>query len=243
VFPGYLGSDDAWSDFEDEWHEVLHDTSIGGRSIEYFHMHECYKLENEFAPFTRRQANTKLYALVDTLRPLLRSKRLREFTCTIDWDVFKRATSNQIKEVFYSPYLFAFGTLVIETARCVKDTRQREPIYFFMDDQIPLIEKSVAGQFAHAKVTMPDEMAGLFDAITFRSDKFCYPLQAADLIAWQRHRRELNLTEDRGARPEWKRLHNAIPLDQPFMFPYKEAGLIEFCQRTEAKLRAKGLIQ
>ena len=241
VLSGYLGRDTDWSEFEKAWHAVLQDSSIGSK-LDYFHMRECY-VTNWRMRLLPLRGGKPMRNCTRSLTLYARSYDLSAYASSpvlIDWEIFKRATSDQIKEIFYSPYLFAFGTLVIEAARCVKDAcQQQEPIYFFMDDQIPLIEKSVAGQFAHAKLTRPDEMAKLFDAITFRSDRFCYPLQAADLIAWQRHRRELNLAEDRGERPERKKLHNAVPLDQPFMFPYNEAGLVEFCNLSYAPRRVR----
>jgi hypothetical protein len=46
-----MGSDKDWGEFEDQWHSVLHDCSIGGHEIDYFHMRECYKLEGEFEKF------------------------------------------------------------------------------------------------------------------------------------------------------------------------------------------------
>jgi hypothetical protein len=40
VLGGYLASDDIWEEFERQWHEAL----ALEKSIEYFHMRECYKL-------------------------------------------------------------------------------------------------------------------------------------------------------------------------------------------------------
>jgi hypothetical protein len=69
------------------------------------------------------------------------------------------------------------------------------------------VEKTVAWQFENAKSVLLETLTGAWDGLTFRSDKLSYPLQAADLIAWQRHRRDMDLPEDRGPRLEWKKLN------------------------------------
>jgi Protein of unknown function (DUF3800) len=236
VLSGYLGSDDVWSGLETQWHGVLHDSAIGGHEIEYFHMRECFRLEGEFAPFNRWQAKRKLDALVDVLCPLLRSKKLREFTSTIDWEVYNRAVTGPTRDAFHNPYLLTFGAVMAETAKCMRDViKQEEPIFFFLDDQIARIEGDAARQFRRAKVTLSHELAGLFDEIAFRSDKYYYPLQAADLIAWQRHREALNLAEDLGGRREFRRLRNSTK--SALLMPYREDGLIDFICRAERKLK------
>lgn len=242
VLSGYFGEDDAWGAFEDEWHSVLHDSSIGGHEIEYFHMRECFKLEGAFAGFNRFQADKKLRALVDVLCPFLRSGAIREFTSIIEWDVYNRAVTGPLRQVFNNPYLFAFGSILSETARCLTEVLGRQdPIYYFLDDQIPKIEESVDFQFVTAKESLPETLGALIEGPTFRSDKLCYPLQAADLIAWQRHRKELAPAEDMGERPELKKLHNANG-QRGELARYRESGLIEFSTHIEAHLRKKGLI-
>jgi len=94
-----------------------------------------------------------------------------------------------------------------------------------------------------AKEMLPDTLGRIVEGPTFRSDKFCYPLQAADLIAWQRHHKELNLPEDRGEfTPELRRLNNASDKTGK-IFRYREAGLKEFSAHIETHLRNKGLIE
>jgi hypothetical protein len=236
VLSGYLADDGTWGQFEEQWHAVLHNVSIGGHEMDYFHMRECFKLEEEFSNFTRSQADQKLNALVDVLRPFIRGGKIREFTCIIDWDIYNRALTGPAREAWYNPYLFAFGTILLESAKYVTATQKvRDPIYFFLDDQITKVEKTVAWQFENAKDTLPEKLTGAWHGVTFCSDKLTYPLQAADLIAWQRHRRQLDLPEDRGPLPQWKKLHAATPKGHTFLFPYNEKGFKVFSKKFQEK--------
>jgi hypothetical protein len=238
VLSGYLGSDVVWTALEDTWHHVLHDPSIGGYEIEYFHMRECFKLEKQFARFNRWQADKKMNALVQILCHYLQKGKLVEYTAVLEWDIYRRAVEGPLKTVFHNPYLLVFGALMSEIGKYVKvatDTATtREPVYFFLDDQMTLVETEVNKYFHFTKETLPEEYSGLFDHVTFRSDQYCYPLQAGDLIAWQRHRRELDLPEDRGPRPEHKRLDKAAT-DNGLLIYLREDGLAQFSQRVAAK--------
>ncbi len=244
VLSGYLGLDKDWDSFEESWHDILHDASIGGYEIDYFHMRECFKLEGEFAKFMRRQADKKLYALVDVLVPLIRSGKIREFTAILDWDTYNHAVLGPLKDVYHNPYLPLFGAIMAETVKAqqITEVGEGDLIHFWLDDQIQRVEYDVGKQFYYGKHTLPRKYSRLFDTVMFRNDEWCYPLQAADLIAWQRHRRDLNLTEDLGERREYKRLHNASSGKGKLM-RYREDGLLKFSRETDTKLRAAGLLE
>ncbi len=176
--------------------------------------------------------------------PLHKIRALREFTSILDWDVYNRAVTGVLRETFHNPYIFVLGTIMTESARWLKDElHQDECIHFFLDEQMAKVESTVSAQFGIAKESTRTGLAGLFDSVTFRDDRYCYPLQAADLIAWQRHRKELNLSVDCGGRAEYRRLNNATPADVHVLFPYREDGLRVFSERVEAAIRQKGLLQ
>jgi hypothetical protein len=79
------------------------------------------------------------------------------------------------------------------------------PVEYFFDDQTAKLEFNVARQFSNIKSIVGN--ARLMGGIAFRNDELSYPLQAADLIAWERRRAELGLAEDLGGRNTLKRLH------------------------------------
>jgi len=175
----------------------------------------------------------------DVIRPFTRSRSLHEFTSILGWDVFNRAVSGPLRETFHNPYIFTIGAIMTESGRYLKDElRESDSIYFFLDDQTTKVESTVAYQFNLAKRSVNTGLGDYFDAVTFRDDRFCYPLQVADLIAWQRHRRELDLSVDRGPLVAYKRLMSATPSSVPVLFPYKESGLKWFSERVEATMKA-----
>jgi len=202
-------------------------------------MRECFKLEKQFEGFNRHQADRKLGDFLDVLLPYLRRGDIKEFTSILDWAVYDRAVSGAVRDTFHNPYLFLIGAIQAEVVKRVSELGG-DPVYFFFDDQTPKLEFNAAYQFERAKVTVPREMLHLLHGMTFASDQYCYPLQVADLIAWQRHRKELNLPEDLGERKEFKRIRGATK--EAWLFPYREDGLIAFCLRMERRLAESGLL-
>jgi hypothetical protein len=235
VLSGYLGRDDAWSDFERQWHDAL----CNGKPIDFFHMRECFKLEGQFAGWNRFQADRKLNDLIDVLRPFLLSKRIREFTAILDWDIYDRTIKQAFREYMHSPYLFNIRAIQQNVAHWMERNKETSPAYFVFDDQTSKVERSTQYQFYQAKATLLKSHAQYVDSVTFKSDEFCYPLQAADLIAWQRHRRELNLPIDRGPLPAFKRLVNATEGE---LMRHREDRLAANANEIDDGLRAQGLI-
>src|SRR5579872_1015046 len=226
VLSGYVANDDVWEDFENKWEAVLRCTP----TIEYFHMRECFKLEGQFAGWSRRDADKKMHALIDVLRPFLKAKTVTEFTSIVEWSMFNNVVVGPFREVYHRPYFFALEAIMAELARWFRQRSIEEPVWFFMDDQIPLVEMDAAKQFYYAKATVDDYFVKYYEGLNFRDDKLCYELQAADLLAWQRHRRELNLAEDqRKPRPEFERL---IKLGTGKLMRYREDGLKRTVDRT-----------
>lgn len=236
VLSGYLATDDVWAEFEGRWQDVLEH----GRKIEWFHMRECIKLEAQFQSFNRYQADKKLNDLIDVLIPFLKSRRIIEFTAVLDWPVYDRAVSGPVKATFHDPYLFLIGALEAEVVKCVSMTPNPAPVWFFFDDQTCLMENHAGTQFYRARATIPSDLLPLLHGLSFASDKIMYPLQAADLIAWQRHRKEINLAEDLGERKDFKRLHNA---SNGTIHRFREDGLLSFCERMERGLPERGIIE
>ena len=206
VLSGYLGRDDTWNAFSDNWEKALHQPP----RIEFFHMREYIKLEGQFERLNEFQAGRKVDALVDVLRPLLKSKKLVEFTALLPWGMYERAVSGPLKNVYDNPYFLvlhavvgAINTFLEEEPVWAKDA----PVEYFFDEQTQRLEHLVGRQFLNVKAIVDN--TPFMSGIAFRDDELSYPLQAADLIAWTRRRRELNLAEDLGERPEYKKLNAA----------------------------------
>jgi hypothetical protein len=203
VLAGYLGSDATWTEFSDRWESALHQSP----GIEFLHMREYIKREGQFSPMDRFQAEKKLNVMIDVLRPFLQSRRLREFTALLPWSDFRYAVSGPLKEVRGNPYYFLLRPIIDQVSKFVNEDREWSrfaPVEYFFDDQSAKLEYNVARQFENVKSIAGN--ARLMGGIAFRNDEWSYPLQAADLIAWERRRRELNLPEDLGGRKTLKRL-------------------------------------
>jgi hypothetical protein len=206
VLSGYLGRDDTWNSFSDDWESVLQQSP----PIKFFHMRECIKLEGEFEFFNDYQAKRKLNSLVDVLRPRLKAKKLVEFTAFLRWDVYERAVSGVLKDRYDNPYFFLLHAIVGATNTFLTESpawAADAPVEYFFDEQSAKLEYGVSRQFQHVKAIVHN--TAFMSGIAFRDDQLSYPLQAADLIAWTRRRRELHLPEDVGERPEYRKLHAA----------------------------------
>jgi hypothetical protein len=132
VLSGYLGRDDTWSEFQDQWHDVL---EHAGKRIEYFHMRECFKLDGQFSGFNSFQADKKLNALIDVLRPFLRSKKLIEFTAILDWGIYYRTIQGPLKDFFHNPYLFNLRAIEQNLAKYMDREKWEGPAEFFLQAQ------------------------------------------------------------------------------------------------------------
>lgn len=180
----------------------------------YFHMRECYKLEKQFKGFNRFQADRKMNALVDVLRPRLYAKKLLEFTVILPWDVYNRTIHGPLRDTYHNPYFFGLHGIMSEIAKYLRKNPEwagdaQGPVDFFLDDQTAKVEGDAAKQFCNVKDTVNTGYARYIGDIAFRNDELNYPLQAADLIAWQMHRSELGLAVDLGGRREYRRLKAA----------------------------------
>ena len=236
VLAGYLGPDDIWTAFQDDWHTALQDAP----AIDFFHMRECFKLEGQFRGFTRYQADRKRDHLIDVLRPRLKAKELVEFSAVLEWDVYQRAVHGPLKDLYHNPYFFALHPIVAEIAKYLwvrPDWAALGPVDFFFDDQAIRVERDTAFQFYNVKDTASERYASHLGDVAFRNDQLNYPLQAADLIAWQVHRRELNLPADgRNPRPEYLRLRTASVGGT--LIRCREDRITDLSNRVAAGLRA-----
>ncbi len=236
ILGGYLGRDDTWSEVQDQWHSVLQNT---GKPIDYFHMRECFKLEDQFEGFNRFQADKKLNALIDVLRPFLRAKRLIEFTAILDWEIYYRTIQGPLKDFYHNPYLFNLRAIEQNVAKYMERQNWESPAEFFFDDQTAIVEEDAAKQFYRARAVLLKRYSHLIGGIAFRNDQWSYPLQVADLIAWQRHRRELDLPADRGVLPAFNRLVNA---SEGELMRHREEPLARLGKKIDAGLRANGFL-
>jgi hypothetical protein len=234
VLSGYLGSDDDWEDLGNAWREVLHNA---GPRIGYFHMYECCKLAGQFEQFNRYQADRKMRDLIDVLIPFLRSNKLREFTAILDWGIYQRTIKGSMREyVFNNPYFLLMHALTIEIAKDLVKRNIQEQVWLWMDDQSAKLEYNLRQQFLIVKELRGPVHGALLHDLAFRDDKICDPLQCADLIAWQRHRKQLNLAEDMDGRKEYKRLHNATDAN---IFEYREDGMEIFVRHVRERIQQR----
>jgi hypothetical protein len=236
VLSGYLGWDSAWDELSEQWLDVLHNH---GPRIEYFHSWECENLVGQFANFNRPQADRKLNRLIDVLVPFLRRKQLKELTAILEWSIYNRAITGALRrEVFSNPYFLLIHALTNEITHDLADRNITEPVWFWMDDQAAKLEYNVGQQFMYVKDLRGPVHGSMLHGLSFRDDKICDPLQCADLIAWQRHHKELNLShEDPAGRKEWKRLHNAAGDAESKIFIYREDGLARFAQECRDRIQ------
>jgi hypothetical protein len=203
VLSGYLASDDSWNAFGDAWEKALQEEP----TIEFLHMREYFKLEKTFEGMNKFQAERKLNTMIDVLRSFLKTKQLREFTAFMPWDVFDRAVHGPVKCVRGNPYYFLLRAVIDQINVFVSSDPEwmaLAPVEYFFDEQSAKLEFQVPLQFETVKSIVGNK--ALMGGISFRDDEINYPLQAADVIAWERRRRALNLPEDLGERKTLKRL-------------------------------------
>jgi hypothetical protein len=188
VLAGYVGTFCDWVGFESDWRAVLADPP----RIEYFKASEAESLKEQFADFTRDQANARIDALIQvigrhTQRAIIVRARQKDYN-----EVIKP----NVPEIWDDAYHFLFPAFISAVLAMEKYSGAGDPAEFVFD-RSQRLEKRAKIQYTQLlQIPQYARMAN----VSFRDEKGFLPLQAADLLAWQVRRAFCVTTEPRRAR-------------------------------------------
>jgi hypothetical protein len=180
---GFIAHKHDWDNFTDEWQEVID----GPPPIRYFKRSEAFRHENEFenwnqpdidARVSKAVSITKRHVMVRVSRALRRADYERHFRGTMP-------------DAVDDPYFLLFYSLIYGVMLYQNKYGWDTKVDFIFDEQSAIGTRSRDWYAEFCKMAQPIKKL-LPPEPLFLDDEFFYPLQAADLYAWNVRRNLLD---------------------------------------------------
>jgi hypothetical protein len=177
VLAGYVSWAEAWKPFSGEWQAALKE----GKPIEYFKMREANSLKGEFLGWSAPDRDAK----VDSLASVIINRVEFGVTNAIFWEDLEKVSA-EFPEVPLHPYDIMFhGSMSVTTNYVRRNYAPDSRVGFTFDEQGKMGTRA-ARVYDHIQpVLTPEEQSVILGRPEHKNDKLFYPLQAADMIAWQ----------------------------------------------------------
>ncbi len=193
VLGGFKALDSTWEAFARDWQGVLDATP----AIRRFKMQEAeHPDKGPFRGLNWKQRLDKVNAFIDVIE----KHELFGFTEALSHDGYQLHLKPLQAPTFDDPYFIAFGFALTAFSSHEQHYESAESVHFVFDEQT--VQEKAKTFYLQMHDLKP--YRGVIASITFATDDQHLPLQAADLLAWQRRRRLCKTTE--GTRPEYTRL-------------------------------------
>lgn len=235
---GYIATVDQWKRFQSEWWKVLSRSGLDP-SVTPFHMAEFearkqphMKGKTPFAEWSDKKANAVLQALLDVIRKRAAIGVVAAVSVE-DYEAVKGAPA-------FAPsrYHFCVMRCMIRTSRWALENGVTESVaYIFEDgagDKNEIFKYEVNRAAAEYLADEDFRRTYLLDSLSFKSKLKFFPLQAADILAWETRRHSLSrgFRTVEGLRPSLHRLLSGLPHISEY---YDEQELQRFAINFEEK--------
>lgn len=221
LWQGAIGNQYQWALLDELWAQKLRDPSPNKNPIRRFHMTDCHNSTGEFLGWSR----TATDYLAQELGDIIKRAGIQSICSAVsrkDWD-----------ELIFGDWRRCFGDAEQQCIwGCFADvtnwakTRNADSMAFIFDDR-PHRNAQVKHVYDIFRRGVHEDLS--LDSISFVSSSKFYPLQAADLLAWE-HYQYVNDALKQGLKHPPKRRHMARILAQNRYF-------IRFANRAEIKRR------
>ena len=177
---GFISMKESWDDFADRW---LEEVLEGTPPLSYFKRHEAFVGEKQFAGWAAPQISERITKCVELINSHV-MVRVSRALLRKDYESHFRGTLP--KEVD-DPYFILFFSLIYGVMLYQKQYGWNTQVDFVFDEQ------GAIGKRSRDWYPVFCEMAALMKDYLppeplFLDDKYFFPLQAADLYAWNVHR-------------------------------------------------------
>jgi hypothetical protein len=223
VLAGYIGTAAAWDSFDKPWRKVLD----GPPKLEYFKHSEVYGSDTQWGPFTLEQRNQR----IDDLIKVIGKHARRAIYVRLKQKDYDEVIKPYIPPMWQNAYYFLFIGFLSSATGMEKWAGNSRMIEFFFDSnqQVEKPSKKLYGQ-----VCGLPQFAGMVEDIHYKDEKLFWPLQAADLLAWQVRRR---FSVEEPERPQYEMALNC-PLDTPFVHTITRESLEELGEAMDENAKA-----
>lgn len=193
VLAGYWGRVHQWRKFEKAWKLV-----IDSEGIEEFHAKEFWPRipgKGRIGPY-QDWSDERHASFIDRLLKVIEVSKIYPFACGVlgvEWDTLspeeKEVMTVQEKQALQKPMLMAMVRIMFRVAGYCD---QKKVVNFTFDDfNSDSLKTAVMLRFSEAKRLFRSDNDPIIDRIgslEFEDSKKAYPLQAADLLAYEAHR-------------------------------------------------------
>jgi hypothetical protein len=177
VMAGYVSTADAWKLFSEEWQTVLRDE----KPIEYFKMREANSLKGQFLGWSASNRDAKL----DRLASVIVKHVEFGVTNSVFWEDLENVSA-EFPDVPLHPHDIMFHGAMARTVNYIRKNYAPDSVVGFTFDQQGKWGTRSARAYDHIQQFLtPEERNALLGRPMHKNDKLCYPLQAADMIAWR----------------------------------------------------------
>jgi hypothetical protein len=175
VVAGFVAPVGQWKMFEKDWHAVLRNPQF---DLDYLHMKEFRNHRGKFAKF---KDNIPLQSeLFGNLYRLLKARAEETFGATVLLQDYERVNSRyKLQERYGHPFALAGMTSIHRAIRWMERVHPRDRINFVFDhdtDGWGYLLKAAQRMWIDEVIPVPGTL------------KQQTPLQAADHVAWEKHR-------------------------------------------------------
>jgi len=188
---GYLSDDKNWEQFCLAWRDLLFKNNLP-----FIHMKDFVHLRGPYEELG--WTHERKQKVLDEFITIIRTYILAGFGVAVDAKYY-RSMALEARKLLGDPHLFCFQRLMSRFTRKLKESGWNEPIPVIFDD---CEEYSVRCYrlWSAMRANYPD-MKSQISAITFADDKIFYPLQGADILAWETTKHLRQMAEQRKLRP------------------------------------------
>jgi hypothetical protein len=242
---GLIAECDDWIRFEADWKAALDDVRL-----EAFHMKDFAHSEGDYFGWVENKRRKHFGALVKAIV----SMKVVPVGCVVSLDAYNRAPAF-IKEFYLDPYFMAFQQVTKGAALQAVFTENpfvpHEPseietvaMVYAYQAEFGATESGRAQQLWHAMKNLTNPIGRWMGSYKSEFAKNLYPLQAADLLAYELTKEFENQLSRPDDRMRWA-LRRILPLggDQPLLQFYDDLEMIRvFLEATGQEHKAPELI-
>jgi len=220
VLAGLIASEDQWGAAAQRWQDILDRPlpSDPSRKLSYFRTTEAMSLDRQFAGWTQPERDSCMLRLAT----IAQETALFRVRISVPKKDFNAVMRGQLAPGMDTPYIFAFWDVMIRVIGYQSENGLRAPIDFIFDDQQGGDRRLADKSWSWFGLGAPARFRHLIGKKpSFRDDKTCLPLQAADLVAWHA-RTALSRVRRRGEEYEsevWRVLQAIPPIDNEWTRP------------------------
>ena len=201
VLGGYIGTAEAWDEFDDPWRKVLD----GPPKLKYFKHSEVYGFDTQWGPLSSEQRRQRLHDFIGVIG----QHALRAIYIRLKQQDYDEVIKPYVPPMWQNAYYFLFIGFLSAGASTEKWAGGNRKTEFFFDSNRDVEKPS---QKLYSQILRLPQLDGMVEDIHYEDEKLLLPLQAADLLAWE-VRRRFSVAEPN--RPEFERALNC-PTEKPF---------------------------